>query len=215
MAASGSIPSRMLMGCPGRRTESVDRDVGQVDAVDGRTVAVHPPPFEHAELRVALVPPGWRQAPPGPPEVAGAGPRPQMDIVDPDADVTRPVGVVERRLAAHLGRHRQRFDRRPGRDAIREPVLDVTRTEPDELGLQPVRLIERRRVVHQADQPGRSGQPAGRFDLDVRIRLPPACSVRSSGERVDRPSGGRPRPRHRTASRPCATRASPDGARNG
>src|SRR5688500_184554 len=71
------------------------RDIREAEAVDRGAVRGDAPALQHPELRVLLLPPARGQPATRPAEVTRCRPLAQMGAVDPDADVARPIRIVE------------------------------------------------------------------------------------------------------------------------
>ena len=211
-SASARTPIRTTIGSPWARPSVVEIDRREVDSVDGRPHLGDEPALQHTELRVLLLPPRGRQPSALAAEVGRARPLAQRDPVDPDRDVTGPVEVVQRRLTADLSGQLHRLDAGSGRDAIRKPVFHVAHSEPEQLRVEPVGFVERRRIIHEPDQAGRADQAAGRFDREVGVSADRHLDVDGVVRVVDRRAAGRRSARRTSGRKPSGVPGLPDAA---
>src|SRR4051794_11834611 len=125
------------------------------------------PNLQQPILGVAQRPPFGCEQPALAAEVSRRSPGANLDAIDPYRNIRGPIEVIEWRLRTYLHREAQRLYPNTGRQAVGKAILDIATRKPDQLGVDPLRLIERSRIVEQPDDPRFAGHAACRHNLAI------------------------------------------------
>ena len=173
LAALHGVAHRLLVDADLEADGVVSREI---ELLQGHTRYLHPvdeaalgrdvPGGELAVLRAFELPPARRIDAALVTEVAGRGPGADQHVVDPDADVRRPVGVGPRHLGRDLHAELDRLDLGLGDlGVVRELVFDVTAAEPQQCRLHAAGIEEQVGHVEKPDDAVGRAEPAGRAHL--------------------------------------------------